>query len=106
MTGTGSRAAGMGRTAARIRSARLAAKMSQEALARALGVSVNNIQVIERGERLPSLATAIRLERVLGRPMGEVIDFEEVVATTTSTNAKRGIRQLDEPQPRIRRKQP
>ncbi len=94
MTGTGARIPGRGRTAERIKAARQAAGWSQEQLARKLDVTVGNIRVIERGDRLPSLAMAIRLERLFRQPMADFIDFEEVVSSTTKANVARSSAQL------------
>ena len=51
---------------ARIKAARNAAHMTQEALAEKISVSVTHMGVIERGVKMPRLATFVTIANVLG----------------------------------------
>jgi transcriptional regulator with XRE-family HTH domain len=51
---------------ARIRALREKAKLSQQALAKAAGVSQNGLSKWERGEREPGFATMLRIAKALG----------------------------------------
>lgn len=51
----------------RLRALRLAARYTQHALARALGVSVNTIWILEHGKRQPSIAMLRKLRHLLSR---------------------------------------
>ena len=51
----------------RLRALRLAARYTQHALARALGVSVNTVWLLENDRRQPSIAMLRKLRSLLGR---------------------------------------
>ena len=56
---------------------RTARGLSQEKLARAMGVSRQTINAIETGRYTPSLPLALALARFFGRPVEEVFRAEE-----------------------------
>ncbi len=51
--------------------------MSQEALARAIGVTRQTILSIEKGHYVPSTLLALKLARFLGRPVDEIFYIVE-----------------------------
>jgi putative transcriptional regulator len=51
--------------------------MSQEALARAIGVTRQTILSIEKGYYVPSTLLALKLARFLGRPLDEIFYIVE-----------------------------
>lgn len=57
-----------------IRSLRKARRLTQAALAEAMGVSRNTINSIEVGRYVPSLPLAFRLARFFDKPVEEVFD--------------------------------
>lgn len=57
----------------RVREARLAADLSQEALAEAAGLHPTFISNVERGYRVPSLPTVVRLAEGLKVDPGELV---------------------------------
>lgn len=61
------------RLGARIRSARQAAKLSQEALANRVERTSESISNIERGGQLPGIETLIALSQVLEVPLSELL---------------------------------
>lgn len=76
-------------TGAKIRAARLAADLSQEELARAVGVSKESIRIMEKGEIVPSTAAFLELEDALGVAMPDLMDREEIRAQGRKTTARR-----------------
>ena len=60
----------------RVRELRQASGLSQEALARALGVSRQTINAIETGRYDPSLWLAVHLARHFGRTVEEMFDVD------------------------------
>ena len=60
-----------------VRGLRTARGLSQEKLARAMGVSRQTINAIETGRYTPSLPLALALARFFGRPVEEVFRAEE-----------------------------
>jgi transcriptional regulator with XRE-family HTH domain len=58
----------------RVRKARLAANLTQEALAEATGLHPTFISNVERGYRVPSVPTLIRLAAGLGVPPSVLVD--------------------------------
>ena len=60
-----------------IKPLRKAAGLRQEDLARALGVSRQTVIAIENDKYDPSLSLAIKLSRLLGRPVEEIFSLEE-----------------------------
>ncbi|MCC5883619.1 MAG: helix-turn-helix transcriptional regulator [Halomonas sp.] len=57
-----------------IRSLRKARRLTQAALAEAMGVSRNTINSIEVGRYVPSLPLALRLARFFDKPVEKVFD--------------------------------
>jgi transcriptional regulator with XRE-family HTH domain len=55
----------------RLRQVRLSRKLTQEKLAEKLDISLNFLNMIERGERAPSFDTLERIARVLRTPVDE-----------------------------------
>ena len=53
--------------------------MTQEALAKAIGVSRQTIISLERGRYMPSTLLALRLARFFGKPVEEIFFIEEEV---------------------------
>ena len=51
--------------------------LTQEALAKGVGVSRQTIISIERGDYLPSALLALKLARFFGRPFEEVFSLRE-----------------------------
>ncbi len=51
--------------------------MSQEALAKAIGVTRQTIISIEKGHYVPSTLLALKLARFLGRPVDEIFYIDE-----------------------------
>lgn len=49
----------------RLRAARVASHLTQQAMADKLGISLNGYQKYEQGERQPSLDTLVRIARIL-----------------------------------------
>lgn len=58
----------------RVREARLAAGLTQEALAEAAGLHPTFISNVERGYRVPTVATLLRLAGGLDVPPGVLVD--------------------------------
>ncbi len=58
----------------RVREARLAAGLTQEALAEATGLHPTFISNVERGYRVPTVATLLRLADGLDVPPGVLVD--------------------------------
>ncbi len=51
--------------------------MTQEELARGLGVSRQTVNAIENGRYNPSLALALKMARLLGRPVDQLFTLDE-----------------------------
>lgn len=51
--------------------------MTQEQLAKAVGVTRSTINYIEKNEYMPSLALATRLARFFGKPIEQIFIVEE-----------------------------
>jgi transcriptional regulator with XRE-family HTH domain len=64
----------MTRFAANVRTARLAAGLTQEAVGLASGVHPTEISRIEGSKRDPQLSTVLRLARALGVPPARLLD--------------------------------
>ena len=62
----------MEEVANRLRMLRLSLELSQEELARALGVTRHSIMAIENGKYLPSIGLALKIARFFDRPLEEV----------------------------------
>jgi transcriptional regulator with XRE-family HTH domain len=60
-----------------IRAHRKRHSWSQALLAEHIGTSVEHVSVLERGERMPSVATLIRLSKVLDVPIGALFGESE-----------------------------
>ncbi|MEJ2719514.1 MAG: helix-turn-helix transcriptional regulator [bacterium] len=63
----------------RVREHRRVAKLTQEDLARALGVSRQTIISIERGKYIPSLPLALKIAAFFGCSTDEMFKLEEVI---------------------------
>ena len=61
----------------RLRKLRRNMELTQEQLADQVGVSLNFIGQLERGENSPSLETIQKLAEVLGVPVKDLFDFPE-----------------------------
>ena len=61
------------------------ADMSQEALARAVGVSRQTIIAIEKGRFVPSTLLALKLARFFGKPLEEIFRIDENNAVREGT---------------------
>lgn len=73
-----------------VRAARVARGLSQQALARAAGVTRQTIGGIEAGLYAPSVSVALRLARVLGQPVGELFWLDEDLPTVEAVPASGG----------------
>lgn len=60
-----------------VRAHRKKVKVTQEDLARAMRVSRQTINSIERGRYIPSLPLALRIARFFGCPMDDMFQLEE-----------------------------
>lgn len=69
-----------------IRKFRLAKKLRQEDLAERTGLTANYIGMVERGEKIPSLETFIKILNVLGvsgdMVLADVLDMGYIVKTS------------------------
>lgn len=63
-----------------IREHRAKVKLSQAGLAESIDASVEFVSLIERGERLPSVGTLVRVAQVLGVTAGALLDANAVEA--------------------------
>ena len=61
----------------RVKEQRLRRGLTQEELARSVGVSRQSINSIERGRYTPSLALALKFARVFDCPTDELFELEE-----------------------------
>jgi len=61
----------------RVKERRLRRGLTQEELARSVGVSRQSINSIERGRYTPSLALALKFARVFDCPTDELFELEE-----------------------------
>ena len=52
-------------------------EMSQQALAKAVGVSRQTIISIEKGRYIPSALLALKIARIFGQPVEEIFFIEE-----------------------------
>jgi putative transcriptional regulator len=66
-----------------IKERRLRRGLSQEELARAVGVSRQSINSIERGRYIPSLPLALRFAQLFGCPTDELFELQEEFKTWT-----------------------
>jgi putative transcriptional regulator len=64
-----------------IKERRLRRGLSQEELARAVGVSRQSINSIERGRYIPSLPLALRFAQLFGCPTDELFELQEEFKT-------------------------
>lgn len=62
-------------------------EMSQETLARTVGITRQTVIAIEGGRYAPSLELAMRLARVFGRGVDEVFFWRDAPAPTRSRRA-------------------
>ena len=61
--------------AANLRKARLDANLTQEELARKVGITTNYYARIERGDGLPALNTLYRITKVTKTPAARILPF-------------------------------
>ena len=61
----------------KIKEERLDKKMTQQALAEAIGVSRQTIFAIETGKYIPSAILVLKLSRVLGKPVESLFILEK-----------------------------
>jgi putative transcriptional regulator len=61
-----------------IRALRQARNLTQEGLARELGVTRVTVNYLERGAYLPSLELALKISRFFGRPVESVFIVKEI----------------------------
>lgn len=66
-----------GRVKNHVRERRLRQGLTQEELARSVGVSRQSINSIERGRYIPSLPLALRFAQVFGCSTDELFELEE-----------------------------
>jgi transcriptional regulator with XRE-family HTH domain len=64
----------LGRLGKRVKELRVAAGLSQEALAFDVGIHVNHLSSLERGEANPSFLVLLSIARVLRVKLSEVFD--------------------------------
>lgn len=62
---------------AAVQAARRAKCLSRVEVANRMGVSFETIRAIERGRRQPTLNTAMKLSRVLNKPLDELVTVEQ-----------------------------
>jgi transcriptional regulator with XRE-family HTH domain len=62
------------RTAARLRKARLAKKLTQVEVAKKAGISENHYAQIERGEKNPTISTFSNIIKAIGVSSAEILD--------------------------------
>ena len=61
----------------RLKVARAEADLTQEELAKRIGVSRQTINAVESGRYVPSTVLALKMARVFGKPVEEVFMLEE-----------------------------
>ena len=61
----------------KIRIARAEARLTQQQLAEAAGVSRQTINAIESGKFVPSTVLALKMARIFGKPVEEIFSLEE-----------------------------
>lgn len=61
----------------RLKVARAEADLTQEELAKRIGVSRQTINAVESGRYVPSTVLALKMARVFGKPVEEVFFLEE-----------------------------
>jgi len=61
----------------RVSELRRQAHMTQEALARGVGVSRQTVNAIEKGRYNPSLALALKMARLLGQPVEQIFTLDD-----------------------------
>ena len=76
----------------RVRTIRLARKMSQEAFAELLEISVDFLSLIERGINAPSFENLEVFSAQLGIPVFELFRFEVDSASSESRQVPPGVR--------------
>ena len=61
----------------KIRIARAEARLTQQQLAEAAGVSRQTINAIESGKFVPSTVLALKMARIFGKPVEEIFSLDE-----------------------------
>lgn len=87
--------------AERLREARKAAKLSQEALAKKIGRTKSTISRWESGERNPKMFEMVELEKILGIPAETLLYGKDEIKETTLSEINRISAQLEEPRQKI-----
>ena len=87
--------------AQRLREARKAAKLSQEALAKKIGRTKSTISRWESGERNPKMFEMVELEKTLGIPAEVLLYGKEEIKNTTLSEINRVSSQLQESRQKI-----
>jgi transcriptional regulator with XRE-family HTH domain len=80
----------------RVRALRKAKGLSQEALADAIGRSVDTVSNVERGVLATRLATAQAIAEALGVTLRDVFDFEGTIAQTGDPKTQALLQRLNE----------
>ena len=93
-----------GRTAESVKRALRDAGLSQSEAARKLGITQVSMNKICTGKSLPAFGVAIELSRLLGLPVHEVVDFDEVATRWREERDARSDSALKlEPKPKSKR---
>ena len=61
----------------KIRVARAEARMTQQQLAEAIGVSRQTINAIESGKFVPSTVLALKMAKIFNRPVEEIFQLDD-----------------------------
>lgn len=61
----------------KIRIARAEARLTQQQLAEAAGVSRQTINAIESGKFVPSTVLALKMARIFGKPVEEIFSLDD-----------------------------
>lgn len=91
-----------GRTAAMVKRALRDADLSQSEAARKLGITQASMNAICTGRSIPAFGVAIELARLVGRPISEVCDLDEVAMRWREERDTRAAsaKKLDRPKPK------
>ncbi len=78
----------IGRKIRFLRTHRYGGALTQAQVARAAGLSVSFLSMLERGERSPSVETLHEVARALGAPLSELFHFEDEVTAIDPSFSK------------------
>ena len=87
--------------AERLREARKAARLSQEALAKSIGRTKSTISRWESGERNPKMFEMVELEKILGVSAENLLYGTDKIKKTTLSEINRVSSKLDEPRQQV-----